>query len=308
MQNILSAGQRKQLRNLESQLNIATKRNDYQNAKSLFLNIQAILKATGNFERLALSENKLYALAIELSDLDFAINGLLSNRLLLFPETMVYLESVSLLAIAYLRKLEILKAKPYIEEVLTNEIAISSTKKRMLWRQKMLDRFKYEVTINTLRYNYDSVYNEIEMEKEIERLLHHNSKEELYEEIGAATPDYTRQMFLWLNNYSSMSGVFNDSLPEEPVPSMKNKEAGVTFFSSVKKVLYQSLCSSESEIYKAWFNNGMKLVLSKGYIKAVITSFLINLGIGLSLLVASVVALIMKFGIEVYCEQFKYWE
>src|SRR4051812_39818129 len=124
MNALLTAGQKQQLTILETQLDKAISLIDYQSAKSLVLEIQAILKPAKHFTRLVLSKNKLYELAIKLNDFDYAINGLLSNRRVLSDKTKIYLETTSLLAICYIRMLKIAKAKPYLKEVLTNEIVI----------------------------------------------------------------------------------------------------------------------------------------------------------------------------------------
>lgn len=47
------------------------------------------------------------------------------------------------------------------------------------------------------------------------------------------------------------------------------------------------------------------MVLSKGYIRIAVISCLVSLGIGVKLIAASIIALIMKFGIEVYCVKYK---
>jgi hypothetical protein len=90
-----------------------------------------------------------------------------------------------------------------------------------------------------------------------------------------------------------------------PEEKLKDTEVGKTIFQSVKRVIYSSLCDSNSEIYKTWFENGMKMVLSKGYIKTAVLSCLASLGIGLKLLSASIISLIIKFGLDVYCEHYK---
>lgn len=240
------------------------------------------------------------------NDIDFAIKILRYNRQALFRNTRYYLEITSLLAIGYLRKLEIAKAKPFINEVLTNEPAIPTAGRRSLWRQQMLNRFKEEVTLTTLRSNDKPVLDKARIEKEVDRLMQYNSAKEIYEEIGMATPNITREMLLLLNRHSSKLSASQKRLAvSKRVLKKKNIEVGVTVSASIKKVLYKSLCSAESEIYKAWFHNGMKSLLSKEYIGITVTSCLLNFGIGMPLLIASVIALIIKFGIEVYCEKYK---
>ena len=79
----------------------------------------------------------------------------------------------------------------------------------------------------------------------------------------------------------------------------------MSLFGSIKRTLYKSLCDPESDIYKAWFSGGLKLLLNKAYITTSVISTMSGLGIGIKAIAASVVALIIKFGIEVYCEHYK---
>jgi len=69
--------------------------------------------------------------------------------------------------------------------------------------------------------------------------------------------------------------------------------------------MYRSLCDPTSEIYKVWFNKGFGFVLNKFYIGSAITSVLADLGIGMKAVAIPIVALLIKFGIEVYCERYK---
>jgi hypothetical protein len=240
-----------------------------------------------------MNDNKLYELAMELNDYDFAINGLLSNRRVSPDNTMIYLETTSLLAICYIRKLEIAKAKPYLKEVLTNEKVMPSAGERKIWRQQMINRFKEEVIVSSLKSSSKPVYDEAEIDREVVRIMRNKSEQEIYEEIGKAAPKATRKMLSVLNDFSS------EQL------SSQHAAVGLTVFESIKRVMYHSLCRPESDLYKAWFNNGMQRLLSKEYISAMVTTCLINLGIGMQLLAAYFIALITKFGIEVYCEKYK---
>ena len=253
-----------------------------------------------------MDDHNLYELAIELNELDFAINGLLASRRSLSHNTMMYLETTSLLAICYIRKLEVAKAKPYLKEVLTNEKAIPSVSERKIWRQKMINRFKEEVILSSLKSTSNPVYDEAEIEKEVARIMQSKSEQEIYEEIGLVAPGATREMLAIIYSYSlkQFSSRRSLTLPE-PVQQVKNAEVGLTVFESVRRVIYNSLCRPESDIYKSWFNNGMQAILSKQYITTMVTSCLIKLGIGMLLLAAYFIALITKFGIEVYCEKYK---
>jgi hypothetical protein len=82
-------------------------------------------------------------------------------------------------------------------------------------------------------------------------------------------------------------------------------ELGRTVFRSFKRVLWRSLCDPESDVYKAWFSGGLGYVLDRKYIGSAVTAMLLGLGIGIKALAISATALIIKLGIEVYCDRFK---
>jgi hypothetical protein len=70
-------------------------------------------------------------------------------------------------------------------------------------------------------------------------------------------------------------------------------------------VIWKSLCDPKSEIYKAWYENGMAHVLSKKYYAIVVSAALIDLGFAAQAVAVPVTALLMKLGIEVYCDRYK---
>ena len=121
MKSTLTDKQKRRLQILESQLELAVSNRDYTTAKSLVLDIQTELQSPGHYIRLIKAKNKLYELAIELKDFEFAINGLFFNRHVLSDKTRIYLETNTLLAICFIRMLEIEKAKAFIKEVLMND-------------------------------------------------------------------------------------------------------------------------------------------------------------------------------------------
>jgi len=306
MQQPLNEKQKERLKILEPKLDTAIRQRDYQTAKNLVLDIQNILRPTKHFVRLSQSKNKLYELAIELNDFEFAITGLLSTRQILSDNTRIYLETTSLLAICYIRMQEIEKAKPYIKEVLTNYTVIKSERTRQFFHLEIINRFNEEVALSSLKSINKPEYDEEELEKEVIKIIQNLSEQEIFTQIGQASPKSTKDLIFLVYDFSTKQLASNERLAlPGPEQKVKDAEVGLTIFQSVKRVLYNSLCNSESDIYKTWFKNGMQLVLSKGYIRSAVISCLVHLGIGIKMIAASIIALITKFGIEVYCEKFK---
>jgi hypothetical protein len=86
---------------------------------------------------------------------------------------------------------------------------------------------------------------------------------------------------------------------------IKDAPAGRTVFSAFKRVVYNSLCDPKSEVYKAWYSNAVGSVVDKKYITAAVGLALAGQGIGLSALLISATALILRFGLDIYCERYK---
>lgn len=306
MNNPLTDKQKERLKILEPKLDIAVQNREYQVAKSLVSDIQNILRPTLHYVRLCQSKNKLFELAIELGEFDFAISGLQSNLKVLNVRTRIHLETTSLLAICYVRMQEIEKAKPYIRDVLTNQTVIKSERTRLIFHSEIINRFNEEVALCTLKSSTKPEYDEDEIEQEVIKIIQSLSDQEIFTQIGQSSPKATKDLIFLIYDFSTKQLPSNERLAlPSPEQKIKDAEVGITVFQSVKRVVYNSLCNPNSEIYKAWFNNGMHLVLSKGYIRTAIISCLVNLGIGVKMIAASIIALVMKFGIEVYCAKYK---
>jgi hypothetical protein len=306
MNIVLSEKQKERLKILEPKLNKAIQGQNFEVAKNIVLDIQSLLRPTNHYVRLIQSKNKLYELSIELNKCEFAINGLLSNEKVLNENTRIYLETISLIAICYLRMKEIEKAKIYIQKVLQNHIVIKTDRTRQIFRSEIINRFNEEVALATLTSSFKSNLDEDEIERESIRIIQTLSDDEIFSQIGQIVPQSTRDLIYLIHDFSTKQLPSSERfyLPS-PDQKIKNKEVGLTVFESVKRVIYNSLCNPESDIYKAWFNNGMEMVLSKGYIKSAVVSCLVNIGFGITMIASSIVALITKFGIEVYCTKYK---
>lgn len=294
--------QKNRLKVLEPRLNRAISEQNYKFAKEIVVDIQSVLRPTGHFVRLVQSKNKLCELAIELNDTKYALSLLNSNILVIKRNTRIYLETISLLAICYLRMKDVEAAKKYIKEVLVNHTVIKTERTREIFHYEIINRFNEEVALATLT-GYESFYlDPDDIEKEAIRIIQNLTEDEIFSQIGQTSPQSTKDLIYIVHDYSTKQLAFNERLAlPSPDQKVKDKEIGITVFESVKRVLYNSLCNPDSEIYKAWFSNGLQVVLDKKYIVSAVVSCLSGIGFGLSMIAASIVALITKFGIEVYC-------
>jgi len=300
----LSEQQKKRLKSLEPKLKNAIANKDLATAKRLVFDLQALLRPTGHTIRLIESKNRLYELAIDLGEIGFAKTGLASNRQVTKKNTRTNLEATALSAICLLRENKIEEAKPLIKEVLKNDKVIKSERTRALFRKAIVERFNEEITLCSLKEEPKQDFTEEDIEPEITKLLRTSNNDQLYLAVGNATPEYTKHNLLQVHKYSTNQLPTAERL-SLPSPEQKGepKEVGKTVFKSIKRVIYNSLCDPESDIYKTWYNNGMQLVLNKKFIHTAVITTLANFGIGIKMLAATIVALIIKFGIEVYCDK-----
>lgn len=211
-----------------------------------------------------------------------------------------------MLAICYLRKLDLIIAEPLIAEVLRNTNFIKSEARRRQFRLNTVKRLEEEVTLAFFKHKQIEIFDAVEIQSEAGKLIQNKTEDEIFTRIGKFTPPETKTLILKLDDLSRKQLPPGELkfLPN-PQDRLKDEIVGRTVFDSVRRVLWRSLCEPNSDIYKAWFNGGMKVVLNKFYIGSIVGGVLAGIGIGIKALVISVVAIVIKFGIEVYCDRYK---
>jgi hypothetical protein len=124
-------------------------------------------------------------------------------------------------------------------------------------------------------------------------------------EIGNALPDKTIAFLLKIDELSKKQLPISEIkyLPK-PIDLVKKKKLGKTIFSSIRRILWRSMCDPRSDIYKTWYGEGFGVVLNKKYFAIAVTATLSGLGIGIKLLAISATALIIKMGLEIFCDTY----
>lgn len=298
----LTEQQNFRLKNLEAKMKKAVGKGDLAVAKSLAYDIQSLLRPIGYETRLMQVKNWLYETGIEAGDYIFAIDGLKAVQLKTDSKTRVHLEATALLAIAYIRNNDIGNAQPEIRKVLTNDKVIKSDKKRSEFRKSIIERFNEEVSLFALKGSGEDFLNIDEIQADARNMAEFTDESHIYKFIGTAYPPTAIHSLFQIDNFSKKLLPTSERLKlPSPQANIEPMEVGKTLFQSIKRTLYRSLCDPESDIYKAWFTNGIQMVLSKKYISTAVIGILTSLGIGIKLIATSVIALVIKFGIEVYC-------
>lgn len=299
----LTETQKRRLGQLEPKLRRAAKSGNLKAAKSLCADLQSLLRPTGHHTRLFQNKNYLFEAAMEAGEIDLAISGFEGIRTSVNHGTRIYLEATSLLAICRLRKNDFEGAKPLMKEVLQDEDTIKSLPRRREFRRRVIQRFDEEGALSSLRNCGTDSLDPNEVQNEAGILVAGMSEDEILLHFGEAVPERTIQYLYDLDAFSrkQLPGGEQKFLPS-PDEKKKKQVVAQTIFSSTRRVLWHSLCDSESDTYKAWVSGGIGAVLDKKFVSSAVISTLSGFGIGIKALAVSATALIIKFGIDVYCD------
>lgn len=301
----LTADQLEKLHILEPALRSAALAADYKSAQKCAAEVQSILRATGHETRLMQSKVWLFEAAMEAGNLDVAEAGFVGVRAKCSKGTRLHLEATALLAICYLRQKKLGSAEPLVAQVL-NSRNIKSESRRRQFIRSIVSRFEEEGLLGTLVGQRVDRLDPNEIEDLAAALVRTKNEDEILFEMGSALPPESAAFLLKVDTMAKRGLTRKEVLylPGE-AQIMEKAELGRTTFNSFKRVLWNSFCNPTSDIYKAWFSGGLNRVLERKYIGLAVAAALAHLGIGIKALAVSAVALVMKFGIEVYCDRFR---
>jgi len=302
----LTEAQKRRLARLEPRLRNAARIGDFAAAKALAAELQGVLRPTGHHMRLFQSKNWLFEAALEAGEITFARQGFEGIRSAVRPATRLYLEATALLAVSYLRSGDIETAKPHMAEVLANTEVIQSDFQRRAFKRRLIDRFDEEAVLASLRdCGTDYLVPDI-IEMEAGQLIQAKTEDEMFLSLGELTPEHSVDILLRIEEFG-LKQLPEGDLKYLPGPKVRTerRDVGKIVFASFKRTLWRSLCDPASDIYNAWFHQGMGVVLDRKYIGAAVVAVFSGFGIGLKALAVSATALLIKFGLEIFCEVYK---
>jgi hypothetical protein len=301
----LTLQQKHRLHVLEPALREAARRGDYETAKGSAVAIQELLRPTGHESRLMQAKNWLFEAAMGAGHLQMAESGFVGIRKKTSGTSRLYLEATALLAICYLRQKKLSEAEPLIAQVLKSRNIRSESGRRRFLRH-IVGRFEEEGLLGALRSAGTEPLDVDEIQELAASLVQTKNEDEILFEMGAALP---AEVIAFLLKVDAMAkrGLTAKEILYLPGESqiLERSELGRTTFRSFKRVLWRSLCDPTSEVYKAWFSQGLACVLDRKYYAIAVSAMLVDLGIGIKALAVSATALVIKFGLEVYCDRFK---
>jgi hypothetical protein len=296
--------QKERLKRLEPALKAAVNRNDLKLIKTIISDLQLIYLSTGNEAKLLMAKNRWLEVEMDQGNLVTAERGLSGIRIKANNNTRVYLEASTLLAICYLRSNELDKAEPLIKEVLINDSVIKSNEKRQEFRKLVIDRFDEEAILYAIKFENNEQPGDLkDIENEALNLSNLNSTEKLYENLGYNVPSSAKNVLSRVDTFAKKQLVSAERLRlPSPTLSHEDSKVGKTLFLSVKRVLYKSLCDKEGDLNKR-VSAGITSVQATLTIS--ITEIFSTINIGIRFIIVNVVAIIIKLGLDVYCDMYK---
>jgi hypothetical protein len=251
------------------------------------------------------SKNWLFEAALNAGELNTAELGFRGVRSKTAVSTRVHLEATALLAVCLLRQQKVSEAEPLIAKVLEGK-AIKDADRRRHFIESVAARYQLESYISSVRDLAHESLDVDEIDAAAIEAVKTKSDDELYTQIASAIPREVIEVVYRVDRAARKQLTMKEVrfLPS-PAAIEKKVEHGRSFFASLKLVIWKALCDPQSEIYKAWYTNGMAHILSKKYYAMAVTAALVDIGFAAKVVAVPATALLMKLGIEVYCERFK---
>jgi hypothetical protein len=304
----LSDIQKRRLAILKPQFDKAIFSKDLQIAKIVLNDIQSTLNLNNHTTLLAQYRNWFFELALDSDQYALAESGFISVRRSVSKNTRIHLEATALLAICYLRLSNVEKAKPLIKEVLHNDHIIKTERTRRVFNKNIIQRFDEEVALYSLKGKYGETYDYKleEIEKEVGVLVSTKSEDELFKLLGSNVPETTKSLLYEVDSFAKNLLPFAErNLLASPEDIIKNEEVGKTVFTSFKRTIYNSICDQNSQVYKMWNEKVVGAVLNSKYIIGAVAAALSSISIGFHALIITAAALVIRFGLDIYCEHYK---
>lgn len=295
--------QKKRLSILEPKLRRCVRIADIDTAKAITADIQSLLRTTGHETRLQQAKNWLYETAMEANNLSFAKMGLDGTRQRVAPTTRVFLEATALLAICYLREKNIETARTLINEAVECINNIKSEKRRSQFHKRLIIRLEEEsILAGLIKSDFEEISVD-QVDKEAVSLVMSKNEDQILLQLGRNIPKKSIDLLMYTRESYQNRLPAPDYKLLPPPPTFNDSELGKRAHSALKRVAWKALCNSDSELHKAW-SGGLSVVHDKKYIAAAIVSAFTSLSISGLMIAASVAALAIKFGAEVFCETF----
>ena len=293
------------IRPLEKRLRAAARRGDLDSAKVLVADLQPILRKAGDETRLQKAKAWLYEAALEAGDVRFARQGFIGIRAKMSERTRIYLEATALLAVCDLRRGRIEDAEPLMAEALERVGNIRSQARKRQFYRRLVDRFEEEWALSVLEGDEQEPLEPEKVQDQAGILVATEPEEEIYRLLGEYLPKYKVDQILRVYEFShrQLPSAERLLLPS-PEQKRKRKEVGGTVFRAARRAVWKGLCDPNSDTYRIWFEQGIMVAVDKKVIGAAVVAAMAGIGLGVYALAVPVTALIIKLGVDVFCETY----
>lgn len=301
----LSTQQLIALRPLEEELQNAVARSEPDTAIEVATKIQAIFKNDRTHFRLLRAKLWAFEASIDANRLAYAESGLIGVRQLARPSTRIALEAGGLLAVSFLRQKKISEAKAIITDVIANINNITSEKTRHQFQKRFIERIEEECILAELIGTEEGKLDVHEIDAKAILLIQNRDEDEILRLIGNSIPATSISLLTDVRNFSLLQLPAPDrKLLAPPPKTQESKTIGKTTFSMLRRIAWKTFCKPSSPIYKLWSVRAPK-VFNEGYFSAAIATTFGDFKIGIPLLASGVIALVMKYSAEEFCEYAK---
>lgn len=298
----LTDAQLKTLRPLEEELRKAVRQAEPDMAIEVASKIQVIFDKDRGHTRLLRAKLWAFEACLDANRISYSERGFIGIRKLAGPTTRLYLEASSLLAVCCLRRKDVGEAKKIISEVINRINNITSDRTRHQFQRRLVERIEEECILAELIGTGEASLDAKEIENKAIFLIQRSSDDDIFKLIGSSVPEGGVKLLVGVRNYSINQLPAPDrKLLPPPEVAESPKNIGRTAFSILKRVAWKSLCKPSSPIYKLWSNRIPK-VFNEGYFSAAIVSALGDFRIGVPMIASGLLALVMKYSAEEFCD------
>jgi hypothetical protein len=264
--------------------------------------IQALFLPDRRHHRLLQAKLWAFEACIEGNRLEYAERGLIGIRKLANANTRILLEATALLAICYIRQKLPQKAKPLILEVISNINNIRSDKRRHQFQKRFITRIEEESILSQIIGTVEGPLEAKAIHEKAVQLLQQNNEDEIIVLMGNLVPVPGVILLRDLRGFSILALPVPDrKLLPEPQVAERPRSIGIRVKTVLQRIAWRTICDPESTIYKAWSQKIPK-VYSDAYFAASLTAAFTSWRIGIPLLVSGVVAIVMKYSANEFCD------
>jgi hypothetical protein len=290
------------LRPLESELKRAVTAGEPDASIEAAAKIQALFDFDRRHHRLLRAKLWAFEACVDANRLSYAERGLTGVRKLAGATTRLSLEAGALLAVVLLRQKKTSEAKKLIRDVISNINNIASDRTRHQFQKRLISRVEEECILAELIGTDEGPMDGTEIQAKAVLLLQRSSDDELFKLIGNAVPVASINLLSDVRSYSILQLPAPDrKLLPPPEKAQEPKSVGKSTFAVLRRIAWKTFCKPDSPIFKMW-SKKVPEVFNQGYFSAAILSTFGDFRIGLPLLASGVVALVMKYSAEEFCE------